>query len=79
MGALEEVNLMGSHLQHPEHITVIPSAKSEMNGWIAATSYKPLEMLATKDAIFVMLFSRRRETAHSQVALAENVTILWDM
>lgn len=31
-GVLEEVNLMGSHLQQPEHIAVIPSTKSRMNG-----------------------------------------------
>lgn len=31
MGLLKEVNLMGSYLQPPEHITVIASTKSKMN------------------------------------------------
>lgn len=80
MGVLKEVNLMGSYLQPPEHIIAITSAESKMNVWGAGESYKPLKMLRTGDSIFVMVFSRRRqETAHSQVALPENVAILREM
>lgn len=39
----------------------------------------PGKCLQTKDSIFVMVFSGRQERAHSQIALAENVTILREM
>lgn len=80
MGVLKEVNLVGAYLQPPEHMTVTTGAESEMNDYRAAAGHKPLKMLRTQDSIFVMVFShRRRQPAHSQIALPENVAVLREM